>query len=378
MYLADLGADVVKIERPGSGDDSRTWGPPFVGKDSAWFLSANRGKRSLALDLAREPACGAHATAGPGGCLCREPEPRQARPARPPAGGLRLRFPHLIYCSVSGFGLDGPERDALSYDLIAQARSGLMSVTGAAGGAPQRVSTALSDVVAGMLAALTISAALVRRAARARGADRRVAARGRPRVDGPSDREFPAGETEPRPSGGTDSVLALYQPFETADRPIVVAVGNDGMWRRFCEATGLDELAGDPALDTNAGRRRHRPHVIAAAAARLRERPAAEWLERFRQHRVPCGPIQGLSEVVSDRQVVAREAITTLDCRGGEQFRGVGTPWHLASDDRADRKPPPLLGEDGANVLHGAGYDERQIESLIEGGALWVPSPPRS
>ncbi|HEY6749714.1 MAG TPA: CoA transferase [Rubrobacteraceae bacterium] len=375
MYLGDMGADVIKVERPETGDDARFWGPPFVGEEAAWFLSANRNKRSVCLNISDEEGHTAllrllesadvfveNLNPGKLGRLSLDPET------------LRSRFPRLIYCALSGFGLDGPDRDRPGYDLIAQARSGLMSVTGARGGTPQRVSTALSDIVAGMVAAFTISSALVRQQRLGEGelidvalldADLALMA---PRIA-----SFFAGEPEPRPSGGTDSVLAIYQPFETADRPIVVAVGNDQMWNRFCEVLGLEHLAEDPALATNAGRRARREEILEPIATRLAEQPAEYWLERFREAAVPCQVIQFLSEVAEDQQVKARHAISELEHPTAGKVRTVTSPWRFGTDGKQrEHRPAPMLGADTREVLREAGYAEEEIGALTERGAAWT------
>jgi len=249
-----------------------------------------------------------------------------------------------------------------------------MSVTGAHGGTPQRVSTALSDIVAGMVAAFTISSALVRQQRLGEGelidvalldADLALMA---PRIA-----SFLAGEPEPRPSGGTDSVLAIYQPFETADRPIVVAVGNDQMWNRFCKVLGLERLAEDPALATNAGRRERREEILKPIAARLAEQPAEHWLRRFREAAVPCQVIQFLSEVAEDQQVKARHAISELEHPTAGKVRTVNSPWRFGPDGKQqEHRPAPTLGADTREILREAGYAEEEIDELTERGAAWM------
>ena len=353
MYLADMGADVIKVERP-EGDDTRRWGPPFVDGESAWFLSANRNKRSVCLDL-KDPA-GLEALYGllagadvfvesfsPGtlGRLGIHPDE------------LRVRFPHLVYCALSGFGLSGPDADLPGYDLIAQARSGLMSVTGESGGAPQRVSTALSDVVAGLVAAYAIVAAFRHQERTGQGdlidvslleADLALLA---PRVA-----SYLAGDDEPKPSGATDSVLLPYQTFPTADRPIVVAAGNDRIWRRFCAAVDLPEISGEE-FSTNAERKRERAFLVERISERLRTRPSSHWLAAFRAASVPAAPIQSLSEMLGDAQVVARQAVTSVDQPSGASPAAVlEAPWVLGSRPRpVPHRAPPALGEHTAEVL---------------------------
>lgn len=375
MYLADMGADVIKIE-PLRGDDARGWGPPFINGEAAWFLSVNRNKRSMCLDI-------------------REDEGREVlykllesadvflenlNPAKLEKHGLGLqelreRFPHLVICAFSGFGLDGPDAALPGYDLIAQARSGMMSVTGA-DGVPQRVSTALSDVAAGTVAAFAIAAALVRQQQTGQGEIVDVAlleadlAFMSPRIA-----SFLAGDPEPTPCAGTDSVVAIYQSMRTADRPIVVAIGNDGHWRRSCAALGLDHLAEREDLSTNAGRRARREEVVDAFQARFEEMSSNEALKLLQDVGVPCGRINSLSEVVEDPQVKARRAIVDYEHPVAGIFRGVGAPWRLASDpeDRQARLPAPLRGEHGREILGEIGMDRDAITRLTEGEIVWVP-----
>lgn len=372
MYLADLGADVIKVEKAGAGDDARGWGPPFVGGVSAWFASANRNKRSLVLDI-RDPQGLAvlKELISVSDVFMQNFNPAKLERLGIDPQTLRAGHPALIYCAMSGFGLDGPAHAEPGYDLAAQARSGLMSVTGADGGAPQRVSTALSDIVTGMSAALAISAAAVRQRAEGVGdvidvslldSDLALMA---PRIA-----SYLAGEPEPAPSGGTDSVLSVYQSFPTADRDIIIAIGNDAMWVRFCEELGLPALAADAELGTNAGRREHRPRIIAAVTEVLRTRPAAEWLDRLRAVNVPASRVQSLSEVVSDPQVVARGSL--LPVAGEEGLFGVRSPFRLASLGEPRNECVAALGEHSREVLAEIGLDADRIEGLIDGGAVGV------
>jgi crotonobetainyl-CoA:carnitine CoA-transferase CaiB-like acyl-CoA transferase len=371
MYLADLGADVVKVERPRAGDDARSWGPPFVDSASAWFASANRNKRSVVVDL-RDPEGLAALQRLIGGA---DVFMESMNPAKLEALGidhetLRDRFPRLIYCAMSGFGLDGPDRTLPGYDLAAQARSGLMSVTGSPGGPPQRVSTALSDVVAGMCAALAVCAAVVRQRAEDVGdlvdvslldADLALMA---PRIAA-----YLAGDPEPAPSGGSDSVLAVYQSFRTADRDVVIAIGNDAMWRRFCVALGLPELGERVDLADNAGRRAARAQLVAAVGDRLAERTAAEWQPVLADAGIPCSLVQHLSEVVTDPQVVARESLLPVPGSDGV-LHGVRSPFRLASVPRPHNTRFPDLGAHTVDVLAGNGFDPEEIARLLERGAV--------
>ncbi|MGW5381314.1 CaiB/BaiF CoA transferase family protein [Nocardia sp. NPDC003963] len=370
MYLADLGATVIKVERPGYGDDTRGWGPPFVDGASAWFASANRNKKSIVLDLrsgtGREVLLRLLDTAD---VFLQNMNPAKLAGMGIDGDSLHARNPRLIYCAMSGFGLDGPDSGLPGYDLVAQARSGLMSVTGEAGRSPQRVSTALSDVVTGMCAAVAINAALVRQARTGEGElidvsllDTDLA------LMAPRIAAYHAGEPEPVPSGGTDSVLAVYQPFAAADRSLVVAIGNDAMWQRFCAVVDLPDLAADPDLADNAGRRAHRPRITRAVAERIATRTAAEWLRIFGEIDVPAAPVQSLSEVVRDPQVRARGALLPVPGSDGALV-SVHSPFRLASVEPRNERFPDL-GEHTRDILLDLGYAHDDVEALLETGAV--------
>ncbi|EPD69527.1 CaiB/BaiF CoA transferase family protein [Streptomyces sp. HGB0020] len=373
MYLADLGADVIKVERPRTGDDARWWGPPFVDSRSAWFASANRNKRSVGIDLRQPDGLTTLRTLlATADVFIENLNPAKLQSAKIDPDTLRQDFPRLIYCAISGFGLTGPDRLLPGYDLVAQARSGLMSVTGAEGGTPQRVSTALSDIVTGMCAALAISAAVVRQREQGTGdlidmslldCDLALMA---PRIAA-----YLAGAPEPAPSGGTDSVLAVYQTFSTADRELAVAIGNDAMWVRFCHVVGLPHLAADEALTDNEGRRHHRGVIVQEVEARLRKRPAKEWLGVLAEAQVPCSLVQGLSEVVADPQVTARGALLPVPGTDG-RMHSVHSPFRLASVNRPRNSASPERSAHTAEVLREHGFSSKDIETLAASGAVEV------
>jgi crotonobetainyl-CoA:carnitine CoA-transferase CaiB-like acyl-CoA transferase len=378
MYLADLGATVIKVERPVSGDDARHWGPPFIDGESAWFASANRNKKSLALNLrAPEGLALLLELLDSADVFLQNMNPAKLERLGVDGQTLLARNPRLVYCAMSGFGLDGPDSHLPGYDLVAQARSGLMSVTGAKGGSPQRVSTALSDIVTGMCAALAINAALVRQRTDGVGeiidvslldSDLALLA---PRIAA-----FHAGEDEPRPSGGTDSVLSVYQAFETADRTIVVAIGNDAMWQRFCGVAGLEALAADPSLADNAGRRARRDEITGMIADVLVQRSAAQWLRILAEVEVPAALVQSISEVVNDPQVKARESLQVVPGSDG-RLVSVRAPFRLASQgDVPVNDRFPQLGADTRDVLAELGCSDSDIDALVGGGV--VQSAPSS
>jgi crotonobetainyl-CoA:carnitine CoA-transferase CaiB-like acyl-CoA transferase len=373
MYLADLGATVIKVERL-SGDETRGWGPPFADGTSAWFAAANRNKRSVSLNLKSPGGRGVLLKLLEGADVFVE----SMNPSKLAALGIDpeticTRFPRLVYCALSGFGSDGPHRDRPGYDLVAQARSGMMSVTGERGGPPQRVSTALSDIATAMAATLAINAALVKRFREGVGdvvdvslfeTDLALMA---PRIA-----SFHAGEAEPAPSGGTDSVLAVYQGFQTADRSIVVAIGNDDMWQRFARELGLHALADDPELATNTHRQSGRERIREHVAKVLLERPASEWIERLARVNVPVSPVQTLSEVIQDPQVDSRGSLMPVPGTDGALV-SVRSPFRLGSVAQPRNERFPDLGADTCDVLRGFGFTEAEIEQMARDGEIFVP-----
>lgn len=347
MLLADMGASVVKVEDP-RGDDTRGWGPPFLNGQSTWFLSANRNKRSVCIDLkSPDGAEMLEQLIASSDVLVTSFNPSKLDRLGLAPDTVAERHPQLVYCLISGFGLQGPDAGQPGYDLIAQARSGMMSVTGESEDSPQRMSTALSDSVAGLIAAFSIVAALYKQRRTGQGdvidvslLDSAVF------LMAPRIAAYLAGGEEPRPCGATDSVLTPYQSFATSDRPIVVAAGNDLMWQRLCSALGDVELGADPELNTTEGRQLNRARVIKTIAGHLQARPSADWLALFAERGIPSSAIHSLSEVVDDPQLKARETIITTDHPIAGPTEVVGPPWRLRSSrGRNIRLPAPDLGE---------------------------------
>lgn len=374
MYLADMGADVIKVE-PVRGDDARGWGPPFVGEDAAWYLTANRGKRSACLDF-RSPA-GLDATyklINSADVVLINIVPSKLASVGLDPLELRKRFPKLVVCVLSGYGMDGPDSGLPGYDLIAQARSGIMSVTGAAGGSPQRVSAPLSDVAAGTVAAFAIASALVRQQTTGEGETIDVAlleadlAFMRPRITC-----VRAGDPEPRPSGGSDSVVAIYQPFRTKDNPIVVAIGNDRHWERARSALNLAEWTGTPDLASNSGRRNRRTEVVSAVQDAISTMTQDEALAVFNSAGIPAAPILSLSDVIEDKHLWARGALVERKTRTGEGYLDVAPPWKLASVDRNDSfEAPAEKGAHTREILESVGLSVELIDNLVAEGAAWA------
>ncbi len=355
MLLADLGADVVKVERPDGGDDTRSWGPPFVGEDAAYFLSLNRNKRSMALDLGTpEGAAAARRLA-----LSADVVVENFRP------GLMTRFgldhaslvaerPDLVFCSLVAFGEEGEDAARPGYDIIVQALSGLMSFTGQPGGEPTKVGVALLDVVCGLYASNAILAALVERKSTGRGRrivvslyETSLAAMVNQAAN------FLLGGLVPGPLGNQHPNIVPYQLFTTADRPFILAAGNDRMFERTCEVLGRPELAVDERFETNEARVRHREELIPVLSEAFRARPAADWLSALEAAGVPCAPVLRMNEVFVSPEGSRMVQEVADPTRG--TLRLVAEPIRLDGDLPSVRRPPPRLGEHTDELLRELG-----------------------
>jgi CoA:oxalate CoA-transferase len=352
MLLADLGAEVVKVERPG-GDDARLFGPFLPSGESAYFAGVNRGKKSIVLDL-KEPADRA--------LFLRLVERADVvvenyRPGTMEAfdlGSERLRAmnPRLIYTSVSGFGRTGPYRRRPAYDVIVQALGGLMSITGHDAEHPARVGTSVSDILAGIFSALSITAALARRGRTGRGADLDLAMLDcTVAVLENAISRFAVTGDVPGPLGTRHPSITPFQAFRAADGPLVIAAGNDGLWRKLCAVLEVPHLADDPLLSTNALRTANHARVEEALQAAVAERPVAEWLRRLEAEGIPAAPIHDVAHVLDDPQLAAREMWHTLVDRDGHTLVTPGSP--LVLDGAKLQLGPtwPRLGEHQESVL---------------------------
>ena len=351
MLLADLGADVVKVERSGAGDDSRSWGPPFLDDLALWFVSVNRNKRSANVDFV-EPAGRATLHAMVAACdvvvsTLRDSSMRRLGIAYDQAKLLR---PDIVHCSITGFGLTGPNRDLAGYDLIAEGISGVMDLTGEPGQPPQKVGTPAADLLAGMDAAYAIVAALFDRERTGAGHQIDVSlTESMTRFLTPKLVAY-LGSGEPqRRSGGRDSVIAIYQVFETLDEPLNLALGNDAIFVRFCRAIGRADLADDPANATNRDRRARRSEIVEEIQAVLRTDTRAHWLTLCAEADVPAGPINRVDDVVTDEHLRTRRLFYRTSSE--PSVPQVNTGWHLDGAPNGYRSAPPECGAQTAAVL---------------------------
>ncbi len=356
QLLADLGADVVKVERPQGGDDTRSWGPPFIGEGdaraAAYFHAANRGKRSIALDLKDE---GDRATvrrlAARAHILLENFKVGGLAGYGLDYASLQPLNPALVYCSVTGFGQTGPYRQRAGYDFMIQAMGGIMDLTGDPEGGPQKTGVAFADIFSGLYGAVGVLAALRQAEATGRGAHVDIALLDvQVGVLANQAMNFLASGEAPRRMGNAHPNIVPYQTFAVADGFVVVAVGNDGQFARFAAVLGAPALAADPRFATNPGRVQHRAELVPILAGLIRPMTRGALLAALERQGVPCGPINTVADVFADPQVVARGLRLALAGPDGP-VPGVAAPIVLDGMRMASPRASPALGADGADVL---------------------------
>jgi crotonobetainyl-CoA:carnitine CoA-transferase CaiB-like acyl-CoA transferase len=351
MILADLGADVVKVERPGEGDDTRHWGPPFAGDDAAYFLSLNRNKRSIAVDLAAEEGAGLiRRLAARSDVLIENFRPGLMDRLGLGLEPLRADHPRLITCSLTAFGPGAHDTATRpGYDIIVQALSGLMSITGPRDGEPVKTGVAVLDVITGLYAAIGILAALAERSATGRGRHVEVAlyeASVSAMVNQAAN--YLVGGIVPRPMGTEHPNIVPYQVFRASDRPFVLAAGNDRLFARTCEVLGHPGWTEDPRFVTNGDRVRHRDELIPMLQDVFERRPARAWIDALDAAGVPCSPILAMDEVFASAG--GRALVRTVDDPVRGVLRMVASPIRIDGATPVVRLPPPRLDEHGDQI----------------------------
>ncbi len=387
QLLGDLGADVVKIERPGSGDDTRHWGPPWLADgtgeatdDAAYFLGTNRNKRSLTVDI----------TCAEGQAIVRQLATQSDVVLENfKVGGLKaygLDYanlkqinPKLVYCSITGFGQDGPYAERAGYDFLIQGMGGLMSITGRAdgeeGAGPQKVGVALVDILTGLYATVATLAALAHRDLKGYRAgdgqhidlallDVQVACLANQAMN------YLVSGTAPKRLGNGHPNIVPYQDFPTADGDMILAIGNDGQFARFCQIAGRKELSADARFATNAARVKHRADLIPLLRQTTVMKTTAEWIALLESNAVPCGPINDIAAVFADPQVIHRGLRVGLPHAAGGVAPQVGNPIKLSTTPVDYRHAPPRLGQHTDAVLSELGYDTVAIAKLRESGVV--------
>ena len=353
MLLGDLGAEVIKVERPGTGDDTRAWGPPFAAGESAYYLCANRNKKSLTINLksvvgqeiVRQLACLSDV-------LVENFKVGELAELGLGYDHLKLRNPRLIYCSITGYGQTGPDSELPGYDFIIQGRGGVMSITGEPDGEPMKVGVAIVDVTAGLFAANAIQAALLARVRTGRGQaidisllDSQVAW-----LANVASNYLVSGQRPGRFGNGHPTIVP-YQSFRARDGFFCLAVGNDGQWQRLCRLLGRPELASEVRFATNPARVQHRQELIATLQEIFSTQDIAFWLREITTAGIPCGPVQAIDQVFADPQVRARDMVWTVPHPTAGEVRLTGSPLKLSETPVACQTHPPLLGEHTEEVL---------------------------
>jgi crotonobetainyl-CoA:carnitine CoA-transferase CaiB-like acyl-CoA transferase len=380
MMLADMGADVIKIEQPGKGDDTRAWGPPYLGTESGYYLAVNRNKRGIALDLKSEQ--GRQIALD----LVRQSDVvvenfRVGVMEKLGLGYEQLREirPDLIYCSISGFGRSGPYSSRAGYDLIAEAMSGFMSVTGDADGVGMRAGVAIGDVTTGMLACNMVVAALLHRERTGQG--QLVEAALLDTIIGwlinANLYYLITGENQPR-TGNAHALVVPYQAFQAEDLPMIITAGNDRLFAGLCMTISRPDLIDDPRFRTNSDRIANRPALAAEIEGELAKRPAAEWAELLLEAGVPSSPINTMAEVFADPHVLARNMLVEMEHKTLGTIKLPGVPMTFSETPAEARTAPPVLGQHTREVLRElCGLDDDAVSRLASSGVVeaWEEEP---
>lgn len=372
MMLADYGAEVIKVEAPGQGDDTRQWGPPYAGGESAYYLSVNRNKRSLTVNLKHpEGIAIIHRLAARSDVVVENFQTGQAGQMGIGYEALRQINPGLVYCALTGYGQTGPLAGRPGYDFAIQAQSGLMSITGPVQGPPSKVGVALADVMTGMQAAVAILAALHHRQATGQGQyidialfDSQLAA-----LVNVAQSYLVTGRPPQRYGNGHPTIVP-YQSFDTADGTIAVGVGNDGQWQRFCAVLERPDLAADARFATNPQRVEHRESLIPLLAAVLSQHTSGALLATLAEADIPAAPVNDLPQALGDPQVQARGLIHHVTHPTIGDLPLIGPPARLSETPATVRTAPPLLGQHTDEVLTELGYTSAGIAALRASGAV--------
>ncbi len=367
MMLGDMGADVIKVEPPGTGDDTRTWGPPFIGNEAAYFLGLNRNKRSLTLNMACKPGQAVLADLiWKCDVLVENFKVGTLEKWGFSNTWLEENAPRVIRCSITGYGANGPKGGLPGYDFILQAESGLMSITGPKDGPPSKHGVALVDVCTGMLASNAILGALAARGRTGRGQHLEVSLyeTGLFMLANVGASYLAAGKDGGRLGNGHPSVVP-YTTYPSADGMVAVAVGNDAQFVKFAQAVGCPEWADDSRFVQNRDRVANRDALDALIAGRLKTREAGVWIETLKAAGVPCGRINSVKQAFDDPQTAARNMIETVEHPAIGALKVIGTPFKFSATPTSVRRAPPTLGQHTDEILRDElGYDDRKIVAL--------------
>ena len=369
MLLGDFGADVIKVERPGVGDQSRGWGPPFVGSESAYYLGANRNKRSITLNYNHPRGAEAlqRLLSTADVFIHNQPSVESLQKRGMDPATLGEKYPRLIYCSITGYGFTGPKAGMPGYDILAQAEAGVMSFTGEPAGGPMRYPIAIADMTCGMYAAMGILAALFAREKTGHGQFIDMAL-----FDSQLTWLANAGSSylnanvSPKRWGNAHPNIVPYEAYRGSDdRYFVVGIGTEMLWKRFVRVMNIqDGIGGDERFATNAQRIKHRETLVPLLQNIIQQKPAAMWLEQFAEADIPAAPINTIAEAVEDVQTRARGLIVQLEHPAIGMAKSIANPIRFSSTPASYRLPPPLLGEHTNAILQSLGYATEDIKQM--------------
>ena len=369
MLLGDFGADVIKVERPGTGDQSRGWGPPFVGSESAYFLAANRNKRSVTLNYDHPRGAGAlqKLVASADVFITNQPSMASLKKRGIDPETLCAKHPRLIYCSITGYGFSGPKAGRPGYDILAQAEAGVMSFTGESDGGPMRYPIAIADMTCGMYAAMGILGSLFSREKTGRGQFLDMAL-----FDSQLTWLANVGSSylnanaSPKRWGNAHPNIVPYEVFRGSDgKHFVVGVGTEALWNRFVRLPGIpDEIRKHERFQSNALRTKNRETLIPILQDTFRKSPAQAWLDKLADADIPAAPINTVSEAVSDAQTLARGLIVQIEHPAIGTAKSIANPIRFSNTPVSYRFPPPLLGEHTGTILQNLGYTADEVKSV--------------
>lgn len=374
MILADLGADVIKVEAPGGSDETRAWGPPFQNGVSAYYLCANRNKRSITVNLKTEEGRKIIRTlAKEADVLIHNFKTGSMENWSLDYDSLKHMNPRLVYCSITGFGETGPYRHLPGYDYIIQGMSGLMSITGSEESGPMKIGVAMVDILTGLYSAISIEAALLEREKSGEGQkiDMSLMDTAVSSLANVASNYLMSG-TIPGRLGNDHPNIVPYSKFKARDGEMIIAVGNNRQFATLCEVMGISEIAVDERFRTNEARVKNKRELTEILESQLQVKPIQEWLELFSQHNIPCGPIAAMDQVFNHPQVIARDMVVHMDHPEAGEIKLVGSPIKLSRTKTKIERHPPIAGEHTAEILQQAGYSQEEIEHLKEKNIIQI------
>lgn len=372
MILGDLGADVIKVEKPGEGDETRGWGPPFAGGESAYYMCANKNKRSITLNLkAPESREVLEKLIRRSDVVILNFLPDVLKNLRLTYEDVKSIKEDIIWASITGFGLTGPKANKPGYDVLIQGISGLMSITGEPDGEPMKVGVAICDVLTALYTVIAIEAALIRRNKTGKGAmiDNSLLEATLASLVNVAN-NYLVGGVIPKRYGNAHPNIVPYQVFKASNDYLIIGVGNEDQWKRFCKVIEKEDLANDDRFETNAKRLENRHILIPILEEIIAKKPASYWLEKLEEAHIPAGPINTVDKAFADEQVIARDFVQEIDHPTAGKIKLMKNPIHFGDIELDIYRHPPLLGEHTEEILKELGYSNAEIKNFREKGVI--------